>query len=179
MTIEQIVAAVNAFGAKHVVVTGGEPMIAPEIELLCAAFRREGYHITIETAAIQFAPVECDLASLSPKLSNSTPHQREGGRFAKQHEDRRWRPEVIQKFMGAYEYQLKFVIDGASDIEELLTCLQELPEAKKERVLLMPQGKTREEQRARGLWVQEECKRLGFRYCPRLHIELFGDKRGV
>jgi 7-carboxy-7-deazaguanine synthase len=179
MTIEKIVEQVNSFGARHVVITGGEPMIAPEIASLCAVFRQEGYHITIETAAIQFEDVECDLASLSPKLSNSTPREREGGRFAKSHEERRWRPDVISAFMKKYEYQLKFVIDGASDIEELLSCLRELPEAKKERVLLMPQGKTREEQRERGLWVQEECKKLGFRYCPRLHIDLFGDKRGV
>jgi 7-carboxy-7-deazaguanine synthase len=178
-SIEEIVAMVDSFGARHVVVTGGEPMVAVGIDSLCAAFRHKGYHITIETAGVAFQRVECDLASVSPKLSNSTPHQKEGGRFAKQHEERRWRPEVIRAFMEAYEYQLKFVIDGASDLSELLRCLEELPNATKERVLLMPQGRTREELRARGLWVQEACKTHGFRFCPRLHVELFGDKRGV
>jgi 7-carboxy-7-deazaguanine synthase len=46
-------------------------------------------------------------------------------------------------------------------------------------VLLMPQGVTPEEVRARGLWLVEECKRHGFRYCPRLHIDLYGNRRGV
>jgi 7-carboxy-7-deazaguanine synthase len=178
-SIEQILAKVDSFGARHVVVTGGEPMVAVGIDVLCSAFREKGYHLTIETAGIVFQAVACDLVSLSPKLSNSTPHQKEGGRFVEQHEARRWKPEVIQAFMEAYEYQLKFVIDEAPDIQELLCCLEELPGVKKERVLLMPQGRTREELRARGLWVQEACKAHGFRFCPRLHVELFGDKRGV
>jgi 7-carboxy-7-deazaguanine synthase len=43
----------------------------------------------------------------------------------------------------------------------------------------MPQGVTAEEVRERGLWLAEECKRLGYRYCPRLHIDLYGNRRGT
>src|SRR5258708_2453863 len=85
-TVAEIMGGVTAFPARHAVVTGGEPLIAEEIEELCAALREKKYHITIETAATVFKPVACDLASLSPKLSNSTPWQREGGRFAERHE---------------------------------------------------------------------------------------------
>jgi 7-carboxy-7-deazaguanine synthase len=47
------------------------------------------------------------------------------------------------------------------------------------KVLLMPQGTNREELDHRGAWLVEVCKQHGFRYCPRLHIELFGNCRGT
>ena len=43
----------------------------------------------------------------------------------------------------------------------------------------MPQGVTHEELRERGVWVAELCKRHGYRYCPRLHVELYGNRRGT
>jgi 7-carboxy-7-deazaguanine synthase len=46
-------------------------------------------------------------------------------------------------------------------------------------VLLMPQGVTARELGERGLWLVEECKKTGFRFCPRLHIDLFGHRRGT
>ena len=48
----------------------------------------------------------------------------------------------------------------------------------RERVLLMPEGTRREEILSRSPWVVEECKRHGFRYSPRLHILLWGTRRG-
>ncbi len=179
VSLDDILAQVAAFPARHVVVTGGEPMIAGQIDDLCAGLRQLGLHITIETAATVFKPVACDLASLSPKLSNSTPWQREGGRFALRHERLRLQPDVIRAFMERYEYQLKFVIDSPSDIDEVLALLGQLPGVDRSRVLLMPQGITPEDLRQRGLWLVEECKKHGFRYCPRLHIELFGNRRGT
>jgi 7-carboxy-7-deazaguanine synthase len=71
--VDQIVEQADAFNAHHVVVTGGEPMIMPDMAELCAALKRRGRHVTIETAATVYRPVEHDLASLSPKLANSTP----------------------------------------------------------------------------------------------------------
>ncbi len=168
-----------AFPTRHAVVTGGEPMIAPGIQELTLGLRQRGYHITIETAATVFKPVECDLASLSPKLASSTPHEREGGRFAERHEQLRRQPQVIRALMARHPYQLKFVIDRPTDLDEVQELLAELPDLDRQRVLLMPQGVTADEVRTRGLWLVEECKRHGFRYCPRLHIELYGNRRGT
>lgn len=179
LSVSEVLERLREYPARHVVVTGGEPLIAPDIEELCAALRAAGYHITVETAATVFKPLECDLASLSPKLSNSTPHQREGGRFAARHEALRLQPDVIRAFMERYDYQLKFVIDRPEDVAEVLGLLEGLPGVDRERVLLMPQGVTRAELDARGPWVAEACKRHGFRYCPRLHIELYGHRRGT
>lgn len=179
LTVTEILDRIGGFPTRHVVVTGGEPLIAPEIEDLCAGLRERAYHITVETAATVFKPIACDLASLSPKLSNSTPWQREGGRFAERHDRLRIQPEVIRAFMERSDYQLKFVIDQAGDVDEVEVLLQRLPGVDRTKVLLMPQGVTPEEVRARGRWLIEVCKRHGFVYCPRVHIELFGNLRGT
>jgi 7-carboxy-7-deazaguanine synthase len=179
LSVAEILERMGEFRVRHAVITGGEPMIAPGIGELTLGLRRRGYHITIETAATVFKPVECDLASLSPKLASSTPIEREGGGHAERHESLRLRPDVIRAFMDRYPYQLKFVIDRPSDIDEVRTVLAGLPSVDPERVLLMPQGVAADELRARGLWLVEECKRLGYRYCPRLHIDLYGNRRGT
>jgi 7-carboxy-7-deazaguanine synthase len=179
LSLDAIFARLDAFPTRHVVVTGGEPLLAPDIEALCAGLRRRGYHITVETAATVFKPIECDLASLSPKLSNSTPHQREGGRFAARHDTLRLRPDVIRAFLERSDYQLKFVVDRPDDLTEVHALLERLPAVDPSKVLLMPQGVTRAELDERAPWLVELCKRHGFRYCPRLHIELFGHRRGT
>src|SRR5438105_134848 len=89
VAVAEIVRRVAAFPARYVVLTGGEPMIMPDIGELCAALHARGLHITVETAATVYTPVRIHLGSLSPKLSNSTPLQREGGRFAALHERQR------------------------------------------------------------------------------------------
>lgn len=178
-TMEEIFSRLTELSTRHVVVTGGEPLMASGIESLCAGLRQRGYHITVETAAVLFKEIACDLASLSPKLSNSIPHQREGGRWAKRHDRLRLRFEVIQAFIERSDYQIKFVVDRAEDIEEVQAILSELRGVDAAKVLLMPRGTSREELAERGLWVADLCKRYGFRYCPRLHIELYGNRRGT
>ena len=80
VALEEILAQVARYRAHYVVVTGGEPMIAPEIVPLSEALRQMGLHVTIETAGTVFAPVDSHLMSISPKLANSTPLDREVGR---------------------------------------------------------------------------------------------------
>jgi 7-carboxy-7-deazaguanine synthase len=179
LAVEDVLARLAAFPARHAVVTGGEPLLAAGIEDLCTGLRERGYHITVETAATLFKPLACDLASLSPKLSNSTPHQREGGRFALRHERLRLQLPMIRAWMEHADYQLKFVIDQPGDVREVLEILDQLPAVDRTRVLLMPQGTSREELDQRGPWLVEVCKEHGFRYCPRLHIELYGNRRGT
>jgi 7-carboxy-7-deazaguanine synthase len=179
LTVAEVLKRVSAFPTRHVVVTGGEPLIAPAIEELCQGLRERGFHITLETAATVFKSVACDLASLSPKLGNSTPRERDGGRFAFKHDELRLQIDVIQAFIDCYDHQLKFVLDRPEDLNEVRSILERLRGVNASNVLLMPQGVAREELRERGPWLVEACKHHGFRYCPRLHIELFGNVRGT
>ena len=115
MTLDAIMTEAGRHRGRHAVVTGGEPMIAPEIVELTARLREAGMHITIETAGTVFKPVVCDLMSISPKLANSTPE----GQWAAQHERLRTQPEILARLIAEYEYQLKFVIAQPSDLEEV------------------------------------------------------------
>jgi 7-carboxy-7-deazaguanine synthase len=179
LSIDAILARLEEYPTRHVVLTGGEPMSPAEIVPLSQALRQRGYHITIETAATVYRPVECDLASLSPKLSNSTPNEREGGRYALKHEMQRLQPDVIRAFLERGECQLKFVVDRPEDLAEIQDLLGQLPKVEPGRVLLMPQGITKVALDEKALWLVDLCKQHGYRYCPRLHIDLFGNKRGT
>lgn len=162
----------------HVVITGGEPMILDELKELTDKVKEIDQHITIETAGTVYQQVTCDLMSISPKLASSTPYDREEGKFAERHEELRYQPDVLKQLIAEYNYQLKFVISSADDIREMREIVGEL-DAARERVLLMPEGRTREAVNERAQWIVEVCKDFGFRYCPRLHIDIWGDKRGV
>jgi len=174
-TVGQIVDRIAEFpAAKHVVLTGGEPMIAPGIAELSERLRERGMHITVETAGTVFTPVACDLMSISPKLSNSTPE----GIFQTHHEKLRMQPEVLRRLMTSYDYQLKFVIAEPEDVEEVRAVAETLG-APPEKVILMPEGTSEEVLNARGMWVAEICKQHGYRFSQRLHVHLYGHRRGV
>jgi 7-carboxy-7-deazaguanine synthase len=177
--LAEIAAEVRRHGARHVVVTGGEPMIAPEIVPFTEQLRALQFHITIETAGTVFAPVACDLMSISPKLANSTPRERDGGRWAARHDRLRLQPGALRRLIADFEYQLKFVVASPDDLPEIRALLDEIGAREPGKVVLMPEGTKREALRERGLWLVEICKQEGFRYSPRLHIDLWGDRRGV
>ena len=179
-SIDKIVERVTAYGAKHVVLTGGEPMIAPEIARLCEILHERGHHLTMETAATVFKNVPVDLASLSPKLSNSTPHEREGGRLALAHDRQRLNVGVFQQFIDtAPDFQLKFVISEARDLDEVHALLAQLHKWQPSDVLLMPEGIDAATLADRAGLIGEICKQTGFRYCPRLHVAMYGNTRGT
>ena len=178
-TIDQIVAEVAKYPSRFVVITGGEPLLAPEIEKLTRGLRRGGAHITIETAATIFKPVACDLLSMSPKLANSTPWTKQKGRFAKMHETRRLDFTVMKKFLGRYDCQIKFVVDRPADFEELRGVLAKLKIVDSSRVLVMAQGTRPRQIQSKAQWIVELCKKYGYGYTPRLHIDLYGNRRGT
>ena len=181
-SVAKIVAEVQSHAtARHVVLTGGEPMIAKDIRALAAELKKIGRHITIETAAT-VAPegIACDLASLSPKLLNSAPDPVEHAAWRKKHEATRWQPEIVRAWLDAYSYQFKFVVARPEDIEELEHMLAALHrEVPRHKVLLMPEATTLEKMRSRAGWLGELCKARGYRYAHRLHIELYGNQRGT
>jgi 7-carboxy-7-deazaguanine synthase len=177
-TVDQIIEHVRQFGARYAVVTGGEPMIAPEIVSLTERLHAEGMHITIETAGTVHQPVRCDLMSISPKLSNSVPLLREGGRWAAQHEHLRYQPEVLRALMTAYQCQFKFVVAEPSDLAEIQEMEAALP-IPPENIILMAEGTDSDTLRKRGEWIVEICKERQYRFSPRVHVDIWGARRGV
>ncbi|SPE56926.1 7-carboxy-7-deazaguanine synthase [Verrucomicrobia bacterium] len=182
MSVDEILRKVDSFpAAQHCVLTGGEPMVAKGIHELAAALKSSGKHITIETAAtIPPAGIVCDLASLSPKLTNSTPDARLSEAWRHKHEELRVQPAVVADWIAHYPYQLKFVITSEADLQEIQLLLaqfgREIPPVK---ILLMPEGTSSKAIRERDETLVDACKRYGYRYCDRLHVELFGHTRGT
>ena len=206
MSVEEILKKLTEWNCDHMVLTGGEPMIAPDLPELAAVLKKQKKHITIETAGtILPNGIPCDLASISPKLSNSTPPPERDPAWAKKHEDTRLQPEVISEWIRKYPFQLKFVVSTENDLVEIKDLLsrletfdlssealakeeapphrrvrgEEVPPAPFPQVLLMPEGIDNQTLSSRAHWLVEICKREGFRFCPRLHVELFGHTRGT
>ena len=196
MSVSEILKKISVWNCDHVVLTGGEPMIAPDLPELATALKKQKKHITIETAGtILPKSIPCDLASISPKLSNSTPPPERDPAWAKKHESTRLQPEVISEWIRNYDFQLKFVVSTENDLVEITNLLSRLktfiaPPLKRVRgeegppvplhqILLMPEGIDVKTLATRSPWLVEICKREGFRFCPRLQIELFGHTRGT
>jgi len=176
-SIEKIIQTVQQWPSKFVVITGGEPMVNPDLPQLVQKLKASGKHITIETAGIAFIPaLPCDLMSISPKLSNSTP---DDPKLAAVHEDSRLDIAVLRELIDNYEYQLKFVVDSEADLPEIQQTIEEIGNVDSEKVMLMPQAATRDELLAKSPMVADICKRTGFAFCHRLQVLLWNNERGT
>jgi len=92
-------------------------------------------------------------------------------------EAKRIRPEAIRGFL-SHETWWKFVVTDEGDVAEVLRLAERfaLPRG---RILLQPEAVRRDEMLERSPWVVDACKRHGFRFSPRLHVLLWGARRGV
>lgn len=182
MNREQIIAEVEKHPTRFVVVTGGEPMIAKGMPELLSTLREKGKHITIETAGtVRPEGIACDLASISPKLANSTPStEATGTAWTEKHERTRLQPDVLRAWCEHYDYQLKFVISSDDDAREAEAIVEQVGIAiPSHKILLMPEGIDSATLQSRTPMLIEWCKRKGWRFSPRLHVEWFGNKRGT
>ncbi|MCP4897502.1 MAG: 7-carboxy-7-deazaguanine synthase QueE [bacterium] len=175
-TIVDLVQEFCDSGTTHIVVTGGEPLLQREIGELTRDLRVAGAHVTVETAGTLFPKFSCDLLSLSPKTANSDPEDTGRGRHRKTRSD----VSILKRLVAEFEeHQIKFVVQAETDLEEILPLLESLGTVDPNRVLLMPEGQTPQEVAERAPEVAALCLEHGFRYTPRLHLDLFGGGRGV
>lgn len=182
MEIEDMLGEVRKREIQHVVVTGGEPMLFDAIEEFLAGLNAEGRTITVETAGTVFREVPVDLMSISPKLANSTPPADTPGGWAERHEKTRGDLEPLRRLIDSYDVQLKFVVDpdeGLGDLVEIESLLAQLPPVAADRVLLMPEGRDAAVLNRRMRALVPEAMARGWRLCPRLQIDLFGDTKGT
>lgn len=178
-SVPEILEQALSFKIPHVVVTGGEPMLFAELIPFTRELRRAGKHITIETAGTLYLPVDCDLMSISPKLSNSTPSADRDPRWPARHDRARHTPDVVARLIAQYDYQLKFVVDRPDDCLEVENYLLQIPNVDRRRVQLMPQGTDADSLERRREWLQPYCNRTGLEYCGRKQIEWYGHRRGT
>jgi len=188
LSVAEIVAEIEAFDAEHVVLTGGEPMIHDDIVALLDDLAAAGYHTTVETNGTIHRDAAIDLASISPKLSTSTPtadlDPKGDGEWAEKHEERRIDLAALAALVDDYDSQLKFVVTGREDLDEIESLLARVRERTAATipntdVLLMPEGVTREELDQRRSLVAELAQEYGYRYTPRLHVDLWNDEPGT
>jgi 7-carboxy-7-deazaguanine synthase len=165
LSVSAIIENVSRRQCRYVVITGGEPMINPQLPQLTAELKKLGKHITIETAGIAFiADLACDLMSISPKTSNSG--------------TKKGFLEAVKQLIEHYPYQLKFVVDTPDDLPEIQQTIAKLGDIDKKHIMLMPQAKTRDELIAKSPMVAELCKQTGFVFCNRLQILLYDGEKG-
>ncbi|WP_336328236.1 7-carboxy-7-deazaguanine synthase QueE [Halovenus sp. HT40] len=188
LTIDDILAEIDSFDAEHVVLTGGEPMIHDETVELLDELGDRGYHTTVETNGTIYHDAPIDLVSISPKLASSTPtadlDPKGEGEWADRHEDRRIDLDTLATLVEEYDHQLKFVVTGREDMSEIESLVDRLRERAAMEisdtdVLLMPEGTTREELAETRTAVAELAGEYGYRYTPRLHVDLWNDEPGT
>ncbi len=195
-TIDALIVEALSHRATHAVLTGGEPMFFPAIDDLVHALRARNIHITIETAGTLHRTLPCDLMSISPKLSNSTPNPPGERAFSPQHpasalsstalsqwatrhDERRLNIPILNQLLADYpDHQLKFVVSNPADLAEIDALLAQLSNWQPSDVLLMPEGTSLPTPAAKA-WITQTCLSRGFRYCHRLHLDLFGNTRGT
>ena len=171
-------AAVDS-GLKHVVLTGGEPMLPARSINLATAIRAAGLHLTIETAGTIDREIECDLMSISPKLASSTPDAKEHPKWNRVHQQQRMPLETMRRLMDrSPQFQLKFVVDRKEDFGEVDQIVRALGVNGSD-VWIMPQGSTIEAMDAALPWLKPWTQQQGYRYCERMQIRWFGNRRGT
>ncbi len=174
--------------AEHVVLTGGEPLVHDRSVALLEALAADGYHTTVETNGTIYRDAPIDLASISPKLANSTPtperDPKGDGEWAEKHERERIDVDTLSRLVDAYDAQLKFVVTSGTDMPEITGVIERIRDATSttiasDDVLLMPEGMTREQLDGTRSDVAELALEHGYRYTPRLHVDLWNDAPGT
>ena len=172
MKSEEILDRLTKYNCRHLVVTGGEPLLHQDtLSQSLSRLKEMGFFIEIETNGTITPSGELigatDCFNVSPKISNSLVQRAI-----------RVRPAVLEAFVKCGKAWFKFVVCEQADVSEVedLVSACNLP---RERVILMPEGTDVGTLLARGRWVAEICQQHGFRFTPRLHILLFGNRRGT
>ncbi len=171
---DEIVAVVAAYPCRHYVFTGGEPLVQEKAWValmiaLCDAAPQATFEIESNGTLLPGAEFlsRIDQINLSPKLANS------GVAL-----DLRYTPEVLRALAATRKADFKFVIGDEADLAEVLALLDEVP-IPPDRIFLMPKAISVCELEANQTFVAALAQTHGFRYSDRLHLRLFGAKRGV
>ena len=171
MSVEDVIQSIQQWHCKNLVFTGGEPMLQQTawIELM-KKLKPKGYRFEVETNGT--IPIEpkfdalIDQYNCSPKLSSS-----KNGKKLRE-------TEAFFMYAKNPKAWFKFVLSAPENLNEINRFIKKY-DLDPTRILLMPEGKTKEELKGRSKWLGTLAKENNFRFTPRLHIELWGNRRGV
>jgi 7-carboxy-7-deazaguanine synthase len=177
--IDDLVAEIHKIGEKHICISGGEPYFQKELVTLVDKLKALDYFITLETNGTIYRESKADFISLSPKLSSSSAHQT----FGSKHEAQRLKYEQLCQFVTNHNHQFKFVVNGQDDLDEIDDMIKEIKRRTNvdinDNIWLMPQGITTEQFDAKLSWMADVCKDRSWKLTDRMHIRIWGSRRGV
>ncbi|OJJ15548.1 7-carboxy-7-deazaguanine synthase QueE [marine bacterium AO1-C] len=174
LTTTELIAEVTQYPCKNLVLTGGEPLLQQKEWIALMSQLRKldaNYWFEVETNGTLLPNQDfdkfIDQYNVSPKLENSNNPVK-----------LREKPAVYEFFAQSPKAWFKFVIAEEQDLNEVLGLIDKyhIPAHK---IYIMPEGTTPEKLNAKQQWLVEKCKQFGFNYTDRLHIHIYGSKRGV
>lgn len=169
MAVDDVLARLDAMDVNLVVVTGGEPLLQQRhLPPLLEGARARGLRVEVETAGTLAPTLDeglVDRFNVSPKLANS-------GMAV----ERRYRPDVLRAFQAGGRAVFKFVVAEPADLDEVDAIVAECGLGP---VWVMPEGTDAATVLARMQELAPHVVARGWNLTPRLHILLWGDRRGV
>ena len=169
VTVDEVLAQLDAMGVGLLVVTGGEPLLQQRrLPPLLSGAKARGWRVEVETSGT-IAPLLDDALvdryNVSPKLANS-------GMAL----DRRYRPDVLRSLQAGGRSAFKFVVVARADLEEIDAMVAECG---LEPVWVMPEGTDTATLLTRLRELAPDVLARGWNLTPRLHVLLWGDRRGT
>jgi organic radical activating enzyme len=174
LSIAEAVAAIRQYPCRNIILTGGEPLLqSAAVTGLISRLREldSSYRFEFETNGTRQPDTAIEAFepryNVSPKLSNSNLS------IAQRLDD-----SVLRSFAGCPRATFKFVCQQEADVIEVCELATRLG-ISSERIILMPEATSREMLAERREWLIAQCLKHGFRYSDRLHVAIWGSRRGV
>src|SRR3989344_4357628 len=171
MDSDAVYKELTSFSCKHLVLTGGEPLLnfREELFMLLSRLKAHGWYIEVETNGTILPPIKftkyIDQWNVSPKLKNSGNEK-----------SLREIPHALEFYSRSPKSYFKLVIDVQKDIVEVIE-LAKKHKIAGNKIILMPQSIDANELRMKSRWLIDMCKKYNYRFSPRLHIDIWGNKR--
>ena len=170
ISIKQILQELRKFTSRHLVITGGEPLMQQDDLAELLTFLKPEFYIEVETNGTilpnNALSVLVNQWNVSPKTKNS-------GNSLEMCEDN----ECYAFFSKQKNCYFKYVIENEDDLVEINTFIEKY-DLEKERILLMTQASTKKEleEREKTVFLMSKKNNLGF--STRLHVIKWGSQRG-
>jgi 7-carboxy-7-deazaguanine synthase len=163
---------------KHIVITGGEPTMQSDLPEIVRELQRNNYKVTLETNGTRFVPgIYNAFISISPKTKSS--YAAIGRELDIHTHNNEHMIDSVRKWVNSCnDYQLKFVYNSKGDLGEILRMQEELS-VPSDKIYLMAQGITTKQLGDKSKEIIDICMRYNYNFAPRLHIEVWGNVRGV